>query len=75
MAVVLIMGSTVFLWNTDLVLFPADHTATVLLLNDSDPDFRTPPFEDTVIAFPPKGKPLIGILFAILPQCPGTFPN
>jgi len=46
----------VFLWNSDFVLFPQKQTATVLVLDNCDDDFRTPPFEDKLIAFGPRGR-------------------
>lgn len=45
----------VFFWSGDIVLFPEKQTSTVLVLDDCDDDFRTPPFEDAVIAFGPNG--------------------
>ena len=56
MAVILIVGSMVLFWSGDIVLFPQKQTSTVLVLDDCDDDFRTPPFEDSVIAFGPNGK-------------------
>ena len=55
LAVILIGGFVVWLWNTEIVFFPAKQTATVLVLEDCDDDFRTPPFEDAVVAFGPNG--------------------
>ena len=52
----MIGGSTVFFWSSDISLFPHKHTSTILVLEDCDDDFKTPPFEDAVIAFGPNGK-------------------
>jgi hypothetical protein len=48
-------GLTLFLCTWDIVLFPQKQTATVLVLDNCDDDFRTPPFADTVFAFGPNG--------------------
>jgi len=53
--VLLLGGTFVFLWNSDFVLFPKPQTATVLVLDNCDDDFRTPPFTDTLSAFGPGG--------------------
>ena len=55
LAVLLIAGVMAFLWNGDVILFPEKQTATLLVLEDCDSDFRTPPFEDIVTAFGPSG--------------------
>jgi DNA-binding beta-propeller fold protein YncE len=56
LAVLFVGGLMIFFWNSDLALFPHKHTSTVLVLEDCDDDFKTPPFEDAVIAFGPNGK-------------------
>jgi sugar lactone lactonase YvrE len=53
LAFLLAGGLVVLYWNSDLILFPRSQTATVLLLDDCDDDFRTGPFKDALIAFPP----------------------
>jgi len=54
LVVLFIGGFMLWLWNTDIVFFPAKQTATVLVLDNCDDDFRTPPFEDAVVAFGPN---------------------
>jgi len=51
----LLVGALLFYWNTDIVFFPAKQTATVLVLDDCDDDFKNPPFEDMLLAFGPQG--------------------
>jgi len=55
LVVILIAGFVVWLWNTEIVFFPEKQTATVLVLEDCDDDFRTPPFEDALLVLGPNG--------------------
>src|SRR5436309_15813035 len=57
LAVILIGGAMVSFGSCDVALFPQKHTSTVLVLDNCDADFKTPPFEDAVIAFGPNVKP------------------
>jgi hypothetical protein len=52
---VLLVGGLLLLWDSDFVLFPKPQTATVVVLDDCDDDYKTPPFEDALIAFGPNG--------------------
>jgi hypothetical protein len=57
--VALLGGLMVFFWFADISLFPRKglvSPAGVLVLEDSDSDFRIPPFEDRVILFESNGK-------------------
>jgi hypothetical protein len=57
--VALLGGLVAFFWFADVSLFPGkglDSPAGVLVLEDSDSDFRMPPFEDKVILFESNGK-------------------
>ena len=59
LAIIFIGGMTVFFWADDAVLFfrKDPSVSTVLVLDDCDDDFRTPPFEDAAIMFGPDRKP------------------
>jgi hypothetical protein len=49
----------VFLWFADISLFPSKgllSPAGVLVLEDRDSDFGTPPFEDAIVLFESNGK-------------------
>jgi len=52
----ILVGVIAWFWGCDIAIFPYQHTATVLVMEDSDVDFRTPPFEDIVTAFGPNAK-------------------
>lgn len=51
----LVGGLTVFLWSCDIALFPQKLNSTVLVLDNCDPDFKAPPFDDAVITFGSNG--------------------
>src|SRR5438046_113218 len=59
LAILVIGGATAFFWAEDAVLlFRKDPSmSTVLVLDDCDEDFRTPPFEDAAIVLGPTRKP------------------
>ena len=63
LAIVLLLGGVVAVyWSGDIGVFQGKglftSAAGVLVLEDCDSDFRTPPFEDAVILFGPNGKPV-----------------
>jgi DNA-binding beta-propeller fold protein YncE len=55
--IILLVGLVMLLWSCEVTLFPQKQTSTVLVLEDNDADFRTPPFEDRLTAFSPRAKP------------------
>jgi len=62
-ATVILLGGLIALyWRGDIAVFQGKRAFTtaagVLVLEDSDSDFRTPPFEDAVIMFGSNGKPV-----------------
>jgi hypothetical protein len=51
----LLLGFIAWIWTVDPVIFPHRPTSPVLLLEDSDRDWKAPPFEDRVTEFFPNG--------------------
>jgi hypothetical protein len=58
----LLVGWVTVYWTTDGSLFPSKGFSTsasgLLVLEDCDSDFRTPPFEDAVVTFGANSKPV-----------------
>jgi outer membrane protein assembly factor BamB len=55
--VVILLGGLLVYWRVTVGKGLSASATRILVLDDCDADFRTPPFEDGVITFNAKGKP------------------
>ena len=62
LTVIVLGGLLTVYWTGGIAMFqqkrPLTSPTGVLVLEDCDSDFRTPPFEDVVLMFGPDGKPV-----------------